>query len=101
MSYLTPGRVYVNFRKKFFVVIAEYTNKMRGVNVVYRKFGGTAKREMDYGKWLRIMQPVTLCTLCAAVESPMFYTGCLIKDGHGSGEFDCDGRGHLTPRKSK
>src|SRR6185369_8427312 len=35
------------------------------------------------------------CTLCAAVESPGFYTGCMVKDGHAP-EWDCDGKGNLT-----
>jgi hypothetical protein len=39
------------------------------------------------------------CTLCAAVESPGFFTGCMIRDDP---TFDnregwiCDGRGHLA-----
>lgn len=36
------------------------------------------------------------CSLCANVESPGFYTGCMIKDGHGGNGWDCDGNGNLT-----
>lgn len=43
----------------------------------------------------------TLCTLCAGAESPGFYTGCLINDGHvKDSEYDCDGRGNLTRKFS-
>ena len=37
------------------------------------------------------------CTLCAGIESPGFYTGCMIKDDNckDSG-WDCDGKGNLT-----
>lgn len=39
----------------------------------------------------------TKCTLCAAVRSPGFYTGCLLRDGHDPGnEWNCDGKGNLT-----
>jgi hypothetical protein len=31
------------------------------------------------------------CTLCAAVESPGFYTGCMVKDGHVPGAQCVDG----------
>lgn len=37
------------------------------------------------------------CTLCAAEESPGFYTGCMVRDGHAP-EWDCDGQGNLTRR---
>jgi hypothetical protein len=40
----------------------------------------------------------SICTICAGADSPGFYTGCLIKDGHGDGSWDCDGHGHLEPR---
>lgn len=42
--------------------------------------------------------PEKSCTICAGADSPGFYTGCLIKDGHGDGTWDCDGHGHLEPR---
>jgi hypothetical protein len=35
-----------------------------------------------------------LCSLCAGVESPGFYTGCMVKDGHCE-EWTCDGSGNL------
>ncbi|ARQ95248.1 hypothetical protein [Bradyrhizobium phage BDU-MI-1] len=38
------------------------------------------------------------CTLCAAVESPGFYTGCMVRDGHAP-EWDCDGKGNLTKKE--
>lgn len=38
------------------------------------------------------------CTLCASVDSPGFYTGCMVKDGHAP-EWQCDGMGNLTPRR--
>lgn len=37
------------------------------------------------------------CTLCASNDSPGFYTGCIVKDGHAP-EWRCDGNGNLTPR---
>lgn len=37
------------------------------------------------------------CTLCAAEESPGFYTGCMVRDGHAP-EWDCDGQGNLSRR---
>ena len=37
------------------------------------------------------------CTLCAKVESPGFYTGCMIKDGECTDTgWQCDGNGNLT-----
>ena len=37
------------------------------------------------------------CTLCAKVDSPGFYTGCLLNDGHDPGnKWSCDGNGNLT-----
>lgn len=36
----------------------------------------------------------TICTLCAGKESPGFYTGCMVKDGHVK-DWNCDGEGHL------
>ncbi|WP_047308810.1 hypothetical protein [Rhodopseudomonas palustris] len=40
------------------------------------------------------------CTICAAVESPGFYTGCILNDGVADGkcEWTCDGQGSLTRR---
>lgn len=38
----------------------------------------------------------THCTLCAAVPSPMFYTGCMFMDGHDCNGWTCDGKGNLT-----
>lgn len=35
------------------------------------------------------------CTLCASDDSPGFYTGCMVKDGHAP-EWECDGKGNLT-----
>lgn len=37
------------------------------------------------------------CTLCAAEESPGFYTGCMVRDGHAP-EWDCDGQGNPSRR---
>lgn len=37
------------------------------------------------------------CTLCAAVESPGFYTGCMVKDGHAPGATCVNGM--VTPAK--
>lgn len=39
------------------------------------------------------------CTLCAAVESPGFYTGCMVRDGHAP-DWDCDGKGNLTRKET-
>lgn len=39
------------------------------------------------------------CTICAAEESPGFYTGCMVKDGHAS-EWDCDGKGNLRRKET-
>lgn len=36
-----------------------------------------------------------VCTLCAGVESPGFYTGCMVADGHVS-DWQCDGKGNLS-----
>lgn len=37
------------------------------------------------------------CTLCAGVESPGFYTGCLINDGQlPKSTWTCDGKGRLS-----
>jgi hypothetical protein len=36
------------------------------------------------------------CTLCAAVESPGFYTGCMFKDGYDCNGWTCDGNGNLS-----
>lgn len=38
------------------------------------------------------------CTLCAGLESPGFYTGCMIKDKAipGGSDWSCDGRGNLA-----
>lgn len=44
------------------------------------------------------MPETAKCTLCAAVESPGFYTGCMIADGHGGNGWACDGKGNLTRR---
>lgn len=38
----------------------------------------------------------TKCTLCAAVESPGFYTGCMCKDLGPQNGWVCDGNGNLT-----
>lgn len=38
------------------------------------------------------------CTLCAGQESPGFYTGCLVKDGHVT-DWQCDGNGNLSRAK--
>lgn len=43
------------------------------------------------------MSEKSKCTLCAKVESPGFYTGCMIKDGACSDSgWECDGNGNLT-----
>lgn len=39
------------------------------------------------------------CTICAAEESPGFYTGCMVKDGHAP-EWDCDGKGNLRRKET-
>jgi hypothetical protein len=36
-----------------------------------------------------------ICTLCAGVESPGFYTGCMVRDGHIT-DWQCDGNGNLS-----
>ncbi|WP_315782251.1 hypothetical protein [Bradyrhizobium sp. SZCCHNPS1003] len=41
------------------------------------------------------MPETAKCTLCAAVESPGFYTGCMVRDGEVT-DWRCDGKGHLT-----
>lgn len=38
------------------------------------------------------------CGLCAGQESPGFYTGCLVKDGHIT-DWQCDGNGNLSRPK--
>ena len=42
-------------------------------------------------------KPDAICTLCAKVESPGFYTGCLLNDGEDVPrcEYTCDGNGNL------
>lgn len=42
------------------------------------------------------MEEKAQCTLCSAVESPGFYTGCMIQDGIYSKDWECDGKGNLT-----
>lgn len=42
------------------------------------------------------MRKKTKCTLCATVESPGFYTGCMYLAGEDCGEWKCDGHGNLT-----
>ncbi|MCP1932185.1 hypothetical protein [Bradyrhizobium elkanii] len=42
-----------------------------------------------------MMVTTAKCTLCAKVESPGFYTGCMVKDGHVT-DWNCDGNGNLT-----
>jgi hypothetical protein len=37
------------------------------------------------------------CMLCADDDSPGFYQGCMVRDGHAP-EWDCDGKGNLTRR---
>jgi hypothetical protein len=37
-----------------------------------------------------------ICTICAYVESPGFYTGCMFNDGLDCNGWECDGRGNLT-----
>lgn len=37
-----------------------------------------------------------VCSLCAKVESPFFYTGCMFEDGHDCNGWQCDGNGNLT-----
>lgn len=36
------------------------------------------------------------CTLCAGQESPGFYTGCMVKDGHIAPDWQCDRKGNLS-----
>lgn len=43
------------------------------------------------------MTETVQCTLCAKEESPGFYTGCMVKDGHAP-DWDCD-NGNLTRRE--
>ena len=42
-----------------------------------------------------------LCTLCAKLESPGFYTGCMIEDGYDGNGWCCDGNGNLTHEKPR
>lgn len=41
-----------------------------------------------------------ICTLCAGLESPDFYTGCMVQDGHVT-DWQCDGKGNLSRDKVK
>lgn len=43
------------------------------------------------------MPETVQCTLCAKEESPGFYSGCMVKDGHAP-EWSCDGNGNLTKK---
>ena len=41
------------------------------------------------------------CTLCAKIESPGFYTGCLCKEHGIQNGWACDGDGNLTREHNK
>jgi hypothetical protein len=43
------------------------------------------------------MPETVQCTLCAKEESPGFYTGCMVKDGHAP-DWDCN-NGNLTKKE--